>query len=581
MIEKFYEEELRYLYESGREFARAHPDRAQFLNIEAVGDRDPYVERLFEGFAFLAARIREKLDDSLPELTEGIVNLMWPHFQQTIPSIAMIEFRPRKGFLQETKVLGKGAELLTNPLGSESVIGKFTTTNDVPLHPVTLDTLEKKTDTKGKGSLAFSFLIDPGVKWQALNLSPLRMYIHAELPTALAVHELMTQHCVKAEVIFDDGRASFQIDPGTAVATGGLSPSESLLPADSRSFWGYMLLLEYFVYPEKFLFVDLSGFDVQQIDFAPEKFTIKLTFDKELPAEKPFGMENFRLFCSPAVNLFRQDTEPVRNTGKETEYRVIGDAQYRESVEPHSIIAVTGIDRGTGEKFPYEPFHSFKALGKKNTRTYTTHYRMGFSGKRELYITIGSGQATGGELHEENLSIEAWCTNGVLAREEIREGGINKPGASFPDYVMFSNITRPALPCLPPANEDYLWVFLSHLGATYSSFASADSLKTFLSLYEWSRSEGRKRRIEAISDVSVKPAESVIGGTAVRGVQFTVTLQESEFQDSGDMHLFGEVLKEFLANYISINSFLDLVIISRPSGRQARWSSLRGKKCPI
>ena len=86
MIEKYYEEELRYLYDSGKEFARAHPDRAQFLNIDAVGDRDPYVERLFEGFAFLAGRIREKLDDSFPELTEGLINLLWPHFSHVIPS---------------------------------------------------------------------------------------------------------------------------------------------------------------------------------------------------------------------------------------------------------------------------------------------------------------------------------------------------------------------------------------------------------------------------------------------------------------------------------------------------------------
>ena len=85
MIEKYYEEELRYLYESGTEFAKAHPDRAQFLNIDSVGDRDPYVERLFEGFAFLAARIREKLDDSFPQLTEGIITSSGRSFSWRCP----------------------------------------------------------------------------------------------------------------------------------------------------------------------------------------------------------------------------------------------------------------------------------------------------------------------------------------------------------------------------------------------------------------------------------------------------------------------------------------------------------------
>src|SRR5512147_115338 len=125
MIEKLYEEELRYLYESGREFARAHPDRAQFLNIEAVGDRDPHVERLFEGFAFLAARIREKLDDSFPEFSGGLIDLLWPHLVQEIPSLTMVEFKPREGYLSETKVLPRGTELLSKPVGQENVICTF------------------------------------------------------------------------------------------------------------------------------------------------------------------------------------------------------------------------------------------------------------------------------------------------------------------------------------------------------------------------------------------------------------------------------------------------------------------------
>ena len=75
-IETYYDEEMWYLNEAGKEFERAHPERARFLNITQLDDRDPYVERLFEGFAFLAGRIREKLDDELPELTESLIGLL-------------------------------------------------------------------------------------------------------------------------------------------------------------------------------------------------------------------------------------------------------------------------------------------------------------------------------------------------------------------------------------------------------------------------------------------------------------------------------------------------------------------------
>ncbi len=581
-IERYYEEELRYLYESGREFARAHPDRAQFLNIDAVGDRDPYVERLFEGFAFLTARIREKLDDGFPELTEGLINLLWPHFLMEIPSLAIAEFRPRKGHLQETRVLPKGSRLLSNAVGPDAVPCKFVTTSDIQLSPISFMSIDKKSDTRKKGAIAFNFQIDPGVKWQNLNLEPLRLYIHAETPTALAVHELLTHHVVRAELSFDNGREILPLDPTRIITAGGFKKEESLLPHDSRGFWGYTLLLEYFVFPEKFLFFDINGLSTAPVlDPPPARFSVNLYFDCDFPQDKPFGQEIFKLYCAPIVNIFKIDTEPVVNTGRLTEYLVRADASDSRSVV-HSLISVASVDRKSGERFVYEPFYQFKNIGKRNVRTYTSHYRQGFNGKRELSISVGGNQLDANSvLHEENLSIEAWCTNGVLPRDELREGMISKPGVDFPDYVMFTNITRPTLPSAPPPNEDYLWTFLSHLGATYASFGSAESLKTFLKLYEWSRSEGRVRRIEAISDVKLQPAEMFHKGSIVRGIEFVISIEEKAFSDGDDMHLFGEVLREFFAQYVSINSFLELTLTARPSGATMRWNSLKGAKWPV
>lgn len=102
---RYFEAEMRYLREAGKEFARAHPDRAAMLNLDKPGARDPYVERLFEGFAFLMGRLREKLDDDLPELTEGLVSLLWPHYMRTIPSLAIVEFSPDWRGLRQAEML--------------------------------------------------------------------------------------------------------------------------------------------------------------------------------------------------------------------------------------------------------------------------------------------------------------------------------------------------------------------------------------------------------------------------------------------------------------------------------------------
>lgn len=102
-ILRYYEAEMRYLGEAAKEFADAHPDRARMLNLDRVGDRDPYVERLFEGFAFLTGRLRQKLDDELPELTEGLVSLLWPHYLRMIPSLSILEMTPAPETLQKTE----------------------------------------------------------------------------------------------------------------------------------------------------------------------------------------------------------------------------------------------------------------------------------------------------------------------------------------------------------------------------------------------------------------------------------------------------------------------------------------------
>jgi len=583
MIEKYYEEELRYLYESGSEFAKAHPDRAQFLNIDSVGDRDPYVERLFEGFAFLAARIREKLDDSFPQLTEGIINLLWPQLLQEIPSTAIVQFTPRTGQLQETKVLPRGSEVLSNAVGPESCVCRFITTQDVPLSPVSLTGIEKETDTKGNEILSFHFQLDSGASWNSSSFKNIRLYLHAEFPTALMLHENLTTSVLKAQISVNNGQCTVDLDPSSAITPGGLRDDNALLPGDQRSFWGYSLLREYFVYPEKFLFLDCNGFDtIPFCDPEPQSLTYTVTISKQFPADKPFTSENFRLFCSPVVNLSLQETEPVTRDGLKSEYHITADVSKPLSVQAHSIVSVTGIDRVTGERYDYEPLYNFKNINDPGLRTFASRFIRLAGGKRELFLVTGGSQTTDeGDLREENLSIMAWRSNGEIPRDYIKEGGINRPGKGFPDYVRITNITRPTLPCSPPEDDNYLWIFQSHLSSTWASLASADALKNFLKVYDWSRQEGRTRRIEAITNVESAPAETIINGCPVRGVRITATVREKEFRDSGDIHLFGQVLNEFLGQFVSINSFLELIFIRKPSGKTMQWKPNEGKRCLI
>ena len=111
-IEDYYREEHQYLIEAGREFSRVHPGTAGFLNIDQIDDRDPYVERLFEGFSFLIGRIRQRLDNELPELTQSLLGFLWPHLLSPIPSLSILEFSAIPGRIQEPYIIKRGTEVV-------------------------------------------------------------------------------------------------------------------------------------------------------------------------------------------------------------------------------------------------------------------------------------------------------------------------------------------------------------------------------------------------------------------------------------------------------------------------------------
>jgi len=229
MIQYYYEDELRYLYQAGKEFARSHPDIARYLHIdsESKDDRDPYVERLFEGFAFLTGRIRERLDDELPELTESLCSMLWPHYLKPVPSVSVIEFKPRPGLVQQTTTFPAGTEVRSIPAGEEGTVCRFRTTHEVRIHPVKISDARLSWLNDGTSSVTLRFAIEKGAEYNKLQLNPLRLYFHAEDPIASMMHMFFTRQAKR--VVLSAGGSRLELDGPTALAGGarldGRAPS--------------------------------------------------------------------------------------------------------------------------------------------------------------------------------------------------------------------------------------------------------------------------------------------------------------------------------------------------------------------
>ena len=583
MIRRYYEDELHYLYEAGKEFARAHPEEARYLNIESVADRDPYVERLFEGFAFLTGRIRERLDDELPELTEALFNLLWPHFLKPIPSLSILEFTPRPGLVQKTTVFPAGTEVRSAPVGDESAICRFRTTQDVRLQPMSLKDVTLNWPPGGTTVATLRFTLEKGIEYQQLQLNPLRLYFQAEDTVASMMHLFFTQHV--DHITISAGGAAVEINGHRSVTPAGLAANEGLLPYSRYSFTGIRLLQEYLAFRRKFWFVDITGFDLLSPPPKTTEFEVKIFFDRAYPEEKRFKGENVRLFCAPIVNLFRGDAEPIRLDHLLSEYRVTPDVRHPRSVEVYSVDTVAGTEDVTGDRHTYRPFYSFRHGNGGESRHYTTLVRPGPSDNHIAYISVGGLTMDRGDLPIETLSLEITCTNGTLPREKLQERMINQPAPDFSNVAAFENLTQPTLDLHPLGSEalrsgerldNFLWKLISHLSFNFMSVASLESLRGLLDLYDWTGTDANKRRIAGIRDVRWVPKEIISRGAVLRGAEVTIEIQDGHFADEGDLCLFGLVMSNFFSMYASINSFVHLNIVTKPSEQHYHWQPAKG-----
>jgi type VI secretion system protein ImpG len=590
-ILRYYEAEMRYLREAGKEFAQAYPDRARMLNIDRVGERDPHVERLFEGFAFLMGRMRHKLDDELPELTEGLVSMLWPHYLRMIPSLSILELTPAPGVLQRHETLPAGLEAMSDPVGEEGVECIYRTTQAVDLYPLKLTEAEAYAREDGRSVIRLRLAIQEQARREQLTVPRLRLYLHADRPVALALYKALTATAVAAQTRTPGypkhAPGSAQNMPGLHLQAAGFAANERVWPKADSAFGGYQLLLEYFTFPEKFMFVDVLGLDMQAIPDDAPYVDIEIVLDRPYPDDMRFSADNIRLFCTPVINLFALEADPITATHIDTEYRVHGMQHHGEHVDVYSVETVRGFEAASGARFDYVPFAAFRHRGgmlRHDTpeRYFHTRMRRGPSGRFDTWIVLG-GHAWEQQdaVAEEILSLSVIGTNGMLPRRALCDTGITRMRGGFTGIGAVRNLTAPTLPVYPPTADRFHWRVLSHLAPNYLSLLDAEILRGSLALYDWTDSELNKRRIEAIVDVNHRPLQKLAKGGLLRGVEIEVILNSSQFAGDGDVELFGEMLNRFLGLYATLNLFTRLVIVQQPSGRRIAWPDTKGEGAPF
>ncbi|EPL2543664.1 type VI secretion system baseplate subunit TssF [Klebsiella pneumoniae] len=582
---RYYEAEMRYLREAGKEFARAHPDRAAMLNLDKPGARDPYVERLFEGFAFLMGRLREKLDDDLPELTEGLVSLLWPHYMRTIPSLAIVEFSPDWRSLRQAEMLAEGFSVLSRPVGPHKTACQYRTTRDVPLQPLHLADASLHTETDGRSAIRLRFECPEKVDWRKAGIDKVAIFLNAESPVSSALHLAMTRR-VHAIYARHAGTHTERHQFDGWCKPMGFDDNDGLWKKADTAFSGYQLLLEYFSFRPKFMFVELRGLDTIGLTAASTWFEIDIVLSEAWSSDLPFETENFRLHCAPVINLFTLEADPLTLNPLENEYLLRPLRLQDGHTEIYSVDNIhSAVKNG---KHPYVPFTSFRHRGgmmryDAPERYFHTRVKRGPSGLYDTWLILGGRSFELEQLSDkpESLSMRITGTNGQLPRKALESTLLDRVVKTGKVPVRVLNVTAPTMPLYPPANDRFHWRVMSHLGSNFLSMMdNPEVLRGTLALYDWTDDEMNRRRLEAIVAVKHTLIRRFEKGFMLRGVDIEVTLNMDNFAGEGDVNLFGEMLHRFFALYADIHLFNQLTLVLQPTGKRLRWRENHSQHVP-
>ncbi|WP_282609166.1 type VI secretion system baseplate subunit TssF [Pelagibius sp. Alg239-R121] len=598
----YYNRELTYVRKLAAEFADAHPKIAGRLRLSADAVEDPHVARLIEGFAYLTARIRHKIDDDFPELTDALIGALYPHYLAPIPSMSIVQFDCQADHTGSYEV-PRQTEIETEPVGGESC--RFTTCYDTTIWPIAVENaslsgrpLAAPANPRGSGAVAVLRLslkcLTKEMTFTQLGPETLRFFLRGQPQQVLPLQELLFNNAVSialADGVSDPNPVILGPD---AIKQVGFERDEGVLPYPARSFVGYRLLTEYFAFPEKFLFFDLSGLESKVLLDAGNKLEVFIYLNRSSnDLERSVTAETFALGCTPMVNLFEQRAEPIALNQTSHEHRVVPDARREGVTEVFSIDSVT-MSSPDGDTMDVAPFYSLKHSGdpRRDHRFWQAARRPAgqFDRGTEVYLSMVDLDYTPSMPANWTVSVGITGLNRDLPGKLPYGGGHPYlqlvEGAS--PVAKVNCLTAPTETLRPPAGPRGYWRLISHLSLNHLSITDAesgegaDALREILKLYDFRDSAETRGVIDSVLSVknrrvAARAASLGVGGVC-RGMEVEIEFDEKGFSGSG-LFLLAQVLERFLGLYCSINSFTRLTArVKGRSGVLRKWPPRAGDR---
>jgi type VI secretion system protein ImpG len=594
----YYEKELAYIRQLGTEFAKENPKIAGRLGINNETIEDPHASRLIESFAYLNARIQHKLDDEFPELTDALINCIYPHYQRPIPSLSIVQCEPDRSKLDAPFLIPRHTLLETGQFNGETC--QFRTVYDTELLPIIVNhaslmgrpfTTPGAAQARGAASVLKLCLqgYTSDVSFGVLAPSRIRFYLKGQAQYTHPLYQLLLGECLQVVMTASAQDAQPIYLSSDVIKAVGFAPQDGLFPYPENSFIGYRLLTEFFTFAEKFMFIDIElGEKINP--FYGQNLELYIYFKQaDLELEHQLSADMFALNCTPIINLFPHKCDPIKLDHTQMEYPVIPEARRPMGYEIYAIQSVQAI-HPNGETSEFLPFYGLNHRHEGQVmQTFwfasRRHAKLGSLDRddgTDMYLSLVDLNFNPNAPDNRVLSIESLASN----RDQPSKLPFNSEQPALhcvdatPPCTKIRCLIQPTPAVRPPLGNKARWRLISHLNLNYLSLTgnadSTEAFKEIIRLYDFRETSVTRALIDSILHVKARPISAPLSidglTTLCRGVEIEITLDDQLLSGSSS-YLYATVFEHFFAVYCSLNSFTrTLVKIKNKEGYL--------KKCP-
>jgi type VI secretion system protein ImpG len=590
----FYQQELAALRDEASEFAHDYPDQAQALGFHRGSSQDPQVELLMQSFAYLGGRLRYQLETDQAELPNSLLADLYPHLAAPLPCMMVAEVEVQADGVA-TVERGRNVLAAVQTDGAGGATCRFRTCFETQLSPLTVsdvaivspdDYPELARDAEVRSVLRVRLVKQGRTQLNQLQVDCLRLHLNPEAGPAQRLHHLLGAHLRGIAVLEpQESGAALHTLPPASLRWLGFAEDEAALPVHPQAHPAFRILQEYFAFPEKFLFFDVSPL---KLEVAQQEFELLFMLDVPPHSGLRLNAAMLRTNCVPLVNLYVQRIDPLALDHTRYEYRLTGDITQHANCEIYLIERLSAVRAGAAPRtvVPYFAMDAFQHIEGHDyffitRREASQRARLGGT---ELYVSFLDARFELTDPADDVIGGTALCTNRRMP-ERLRVGDqLRIEGAAPVSAVRV--LVKPTAHQAPPMTGARPWLLASQLALNHLSLSEGPhalaALKEILRLHVGPSSTLGHRAIDGIRSLDSRPLVRWHGAVGrrgyVHGVEIDLTLDHNRFEECSAV-LFAEVLRYFFALYAAVNTVVQVRLrMPNVKGVVKEWPPLAGNQ---